>query len=294
MGLRISTFGSYRRAIDRLRRVNLETNQLGERVASGRALTRPSDDPATTARALRYRDVLANVDQYRKNTALAESTLSVIDSALDTTTATINRIRELAVLGATGTQSAENRGLIAEEVKGLREQLLTSANTRLGDKYLFAGFASDQPAFDSAGTYVGDAGVSRVETGDGERTVTGIPGSDIFSPAGGVDVFAIVSQLETDLRANNAAGVQGSLEGLDTAVGQVIGQRSYLGSQLNRALRAKDNLDAVEVNFSKLSSQAEDLDMIDAISKFTQAQATLEATLKSTANILQTTLFNVI
>lgn len=294
MSLRVSTFGSFRRGIDRLQRINAETNRLGEQVASGRAILRPSDDPTSTARALRYRDVLADVAQYQKNVSLTESTLSVADSALDTATQTLSRVRELAVLASTETQSAENRGLMAEEIAGLREQLLSSANARLGDRYLFSGFANDQPAFDASGAYQGDAGVTRVEIGDGQKTTAAIPGSTIFTPAGGVDVFAMVDQLEADLRANNVAGIQGALDDLDAGTEQIIAQRAFLGSQLSRALRAKDELATVEVNFSRLSSETEELDMIEAISQFQQAQTVLEATLASTAGILQMSLFDVI
>lgn len=293
MPLRITTFAAYEAGARHIQEANRELARASELVASGRNLLRPSDGPTDAARALNYRRLLADIDQFKRNALAGQGALAAADTALGGAQDVIGRLRELATLGASGTLGQTERDALAAEAAGLRGQLLSAANTRYGDRYIFAGFASDAPAYDAAGVYQGDGGVTLSEVGEGERVPSAIPGGRIFgTDDGGVDVFAVLTAFETALTAGDAAAVRASMGEFERAANQIGAKRAYLGAQLNRLERVDQALDAAHLNVSKLSSDLEDADMVSAISRFQQAQTLLQATLASTAQTMQTSLLD--
>ena len=84
------------------------------------------------------------------------------------------RIKELAIQGANATLSAKDREIIAVEVKGLRDELLSIANSR--DEHgnsVFAGGNSEVTAFqtqaDGSVVYKGDARQTLVSVSDARQ-----------------------------------------------------------------------------------------------------------------------------
>src|ERR1700712_3672436 len=85
------------------------------KMATGKQLTRPSDDPFAVGRALGLRTEVVGLTQYQRNAGDAEAGTNASCSALGTLTNTAQRGRELLLRGANGTSSASERGLIADE-----------------------------------------------------------------------------------------------------------------------------------------------------------------------------------
>src|SRR4249920_1714026 len=84
-------------------------SRIQERVATGKQLNRPSDDPANVRTAVKLRDSIAALDQYQRNIDMATATLSTAESALGSGGDLLQRARELAVQGANGSLSASER-----------------------------------------------------------------------------------------------------------------------------------------------------------------------------------------
>jgi flagellar hook-associated protein 3 FlgL len=149
---------------------------LNEQNASEKRINRPSDDPAGTSTVLALRNHLAALEQYQENIDLASAALATADDALATVSELITSAKEKAEQGATGTLSAEQREMLADEVRQLMEQMLVQANTEyLGDS-IFAGQNTDSDAYvltltaDVSGpTLAGDDVVSI--TGDAAHSV---------------------------------------------------------------------------------------------------------------------------
>src|SRR3978361_74520 len=71
------------------------------KMATGKQLTRPSDDPFAVGRAIGLRTEVAGLDEYRRNTSEAQGWAAASDSALGTLTDIVQRGRELLVHGST-------------------------------------------------------------------------------------------------------------------------------------------------------------------------------------------------
>jgi flagellar hook-associated protein 3 FlgL len=131
-----------------------------EQIATGLKFSRAGQDPVGATQSLSLSDLINTNQRYITNAQYASNRLGLEEGALVGAGDILQRIRELVVQAANGPQSAENRAMIAAEVRARLDELVASANTRDGNgEYLFAGTATaTQPFVRSAGAaaYQGD------------------------------------------------------------------------------------------------------------------------------------------
>jgi flagellar hook-associated protein 3 FlgL len=88
------------------------------------------------------------------------------------------------------------------------------------------------------------------------------------------------------------ARLQASLTSLDDALDAIGVSRAQVGAKSNRLETLGGRQEAVATNLAGLLSQVKDVDMAEAITNFTMAQNVYQASLKSAAQALQTTLLD--
>src|SRR5437763_907827 len=76
------------------------TAQLQNQLTSGSQITKPSDDPIGTARALSFQEGIDQTTQYLANVDQASAWLNTSDAALSGVNDVLVRARELAVQAA--------------------------------------------------------------------------------------------------------------------------------------------------------------------------------------------------
>ncbi len=199
--MRISTAQVFAGGIEAIQRQqsNLATTQ--EQLASGRRVLKPSDDPAAAVQSLRVRERVAAVDQYARNAGAATARLSQQETVLSQMGDALQRVRELTVQGANGTQTNESRAAIAAEVRELSRSLLDAANTRdASGEYMFAGYRSGSRPFarDASGQveYLGDAGQPRVSLSPDRSVAVADSGQAWMSIPRGNGVFTVTPSLD--------------------------------------------------------------------------------------------------
>ncbi|MDN3517991.1 flagellar hook-associated protein FlgL [Aquisalimonas lutea] len=155
-------------------------NQLG----TGRRILTPSDDPAGATRALDIDSAVKSTEQYQRNNEQAELRLKQEDSILDQVSNITNRIRELTVQAANGTQTENSRASIAAELRERREELVDLANAKDGrGEYLFSGLKTDTQPFVSEGggvAYQGDQGQRDIQVGPTRKVDSSHNGFETF------------------------------------------------------------------------------------------------------------------
>ena len=113
-------------------------NEIQEQLADGKAIHRPSDDPIKTIRSLRFNTNLAMNEQFTQNVKDALSWLETTDGALSDLSSIVIRAKELTI-EAVGPNPTEAFQAIAQEINGLIDHAVQVANTKIGDRYIFAG-----------------------------------------------------------------------------------------------------------------------------------------------------------
>ena len=264
---------------------------ITEKVSSSKQLNRPSDNPADVRSALGLRDTLAQLNQFVRNIDNASSKVSAMDTALSSAGDLIQRANELAIEGANGTLSANDRQAMAQEVSQLIEAMAQDSSAKVGDEYVFSGFRVDRAPFQitgpgQVGAYQGDQGVGVVRVGPASTMQVNLSGDAVFQPA-----IAALTQLQADL--NSGQPVQQSTIGQISGALQTLTQaRATVGARANRLDNAKTSQQDLITSNQALLSQLEDADMPSAITELTKRQTTYQATLAVTAKVMQTSLID--
>lgn len=123
MGLRINTNVAALNAGRILRRSTGSLNRSLERLSSGLRINRAADDAAGLAIAEGFRSQVRGANVAQRNAQDGVSLVQTAEGALSETTNILQRVRELAVQAANGTQSTSNRAALDTEVQQLLAQI---------------------------------------------------------------------------------------------------------------------------------------------------------------------------
>jgi flagellin len=123
MGLRINTNVAALNAGRTLNRSTSSLNRSLERLSSGLRINRAADDAAGLAIAEAFRSQSRGTQVAQRNAQDGVSLVQTAEGSLSETTNILQRIRELAVQSANGTQSTDNRVALNAEVQQLLQQI---------------------------------------------------------------------------------------------------------------------------------------------------------------------------
>ncbi len=257
-----------------------------EIASSGMRVQRPSDDPVAFSRAAVMDAGLARLTSMKRSGQVVQQEFAASDTALADAFGLMTRAREIAMLGATDSLSADERNVLADEVDQLRMTLLSTANTQVAGTYVFGGYQTRAAPFSAAGAYVGDSGARQVEIAPGQSVTVNRPGNQIFTPVAGVDAFQLLQDLAFDLRANDGAAVATHLNTLDTASTQISDGRSALGLEASRLVGAESTRTAIEETITSARSDAVEADTVSSFSQLLESQTAMQAAIQEAARIL--------
>ncbi len=291
--MRISSNQIYNSINYSIRKSNSDYFETNLKVITGKEINRPADDPEGAGQVIRYRTQIETLGQYEENIQKATSSLSLVDVTLGLVTEILINVKETALTAANATKNATDLALMADKVNALRDQFLSQANARMGEQYLFSGYDTSTIPFNNVGAYQGDSGTIGIRVSEFNTVTLNFPGDEVFGAAGGgVDIYTVLTDLETALRASDQAGIEAGIGNLDTALDQIRTVRSRSGFRLNTLATYSIAIDQLSFEFTTLISQVEDVDMAEAIMNFTKQEFVLQAVLASAARLMQTNLLN--
>ncbi len=291
---RMSFIGTTHAAQSRLAAASARMERANEKVSTGRAYTRPSDNPTAASRGAVLRDQLDLLDVYSTNIADARSRLSIADTKLQQSMDLYHRITELTTQAASSTSSAPARLAVREEVLQIRKELENVANTQYLGAPLFAGFGPG-PAVTQVGpawTFSGNPAdqVDRV-VGAGETVSASITAQELFSAPTG-DVFTVLDNLAAALQADDTAAIQATIDPMKSLRSTLSAGQSRIGAAVNRVESAESRNSAIRITLSTERSQVEDVDLNDAITEQSRLALAYQAALGVTAKANQQTLLD--
>jgi flagellar hook-associated protein 3 FlgL len=213
------------------------TNEL----SSGLRVTSLQDDPAAAAESTLMASAISKDDTFVQTASGAQSMMQVSDSTLGEVVSQLTAAVSLAISGSNGTLNAANIASVKQQLTGIRDQILSLANTSYLGQSLFAGsqgsvkpFTLNTTTTPATSTYVGDTKLNYVETPSGQKIQTNLAGSDVFG-SGSSGVFGALNQLIDDFSgATASASAVADTGTLSAALGQVSAQRSLLDGSLSR------------------------------------------------------------
>jgi flagellar hook-associated protein 3 FlgL len=279
--------------------LNRSTERLARtqtRLSSGKELTRPSDDPAAASKALTLREGLKGTQQHQRNVGDAASWADATETALSSMTDIVQRVRELAVQGASDGSDAQARAAIAKEVDQLADSLKEQANSSYAGRHLFSGTATTTPAYGATDAYQGNTDTIAREIGPGVSVPVNTTAYAILGggqAAGDDKLLQVLRDVRDHLLAGDGTSLRGTdLDRLDTGVDTLMSARAANGALTNRLEAASSRLSALEELSTKNLSDVEDADMAKTMTDFSTQSAAYQAALRAGANIVQASLMD--
>lgn len=301
--INLSTGAFFERSTQQIGVLRARAETLQSQIGTGERIERSSDDPVAAARLrmLARSDRMATVDT--RNSQLAEADLKLADQSLSSIADLVIRARELAVQGAAATLSDEQRGAIGIEIKGLRESLLSLANSRNIAGHALLGGQATGAAYTDDGVnaqFVGTQAVDALEIGEGQSVVPGLTGPEVFDFAvdgTDTDLFAVLGNLAAALKAGGNAASQASsdaLASLDAGLEKVSTAQTVIGSRLNWVDLMTERR---ENNAERVADERADVggaDIAVTMSRLQETLTVLEATQASFVRLSNLSLFSML
>jgi flagellar hook-associated protein 3 FlgL len=273
------------------------------KLSSGKEISKPSDDPFGTTRALTSRRDLENIQQLQRNVDDAQSWQGATDVALGKVTDVLQRARELVVQGASDSQGPTEREAIAKEIDQLVETAKTEANGSYGGRYIFSGTETNTKPYDVGGpdAYHGNGGNIVRTIGPGVSVPVNVRGADFLGgdpavPQPDGKLLSTLRAIATHLRGGTPADADalrnGDLKALDSNLDNLNSIRATVGATTNRLDTASARLAQLNETTANDLSKIEDADMAKTITDYSLQQAVYQSALKAGANIVQGSLLD--
>jgi flagellar hook-associated protein 3 FlgL len=270
------------------------------RAASGKRITKPSDDVAGTNRALSLRTAISNVDQFTNNIVVTKPLLGATQNAIADLVKAVRSVRDIAVSAAIPDFTGGARDAAANELTDILGQMEDIANSRHMDQYLFSGTATDTaPLVAQTGSspysYAGNSGTRRTQVLSWVSLPCNIPGDRLFNfdggaGAGSTDVFTMVTQLRDLVRTGTQQQISGQLDNIDKNLDNLLSCSAQMGSWSARMDRANNVLADTQVRLKEMLSDTEDVDLAKAVVELKSQENVYQVALSISSRMLDLSL----
>jgi flagellar hook-associated protein 3 FlgL len=301
--MKVSTSLFFDRASQQMVAGQQRLNKVQMQLATGKTINNASDAPDQASTLRRLSTVIAQQESYKKNLSSLTERLENQDTALQNVSSMVIRLRELSIQYTNGTLSPDQRRIAAIEVRGIRDQILSLANSSDSNGLgLFNGSRVTQDAFNANGEYEGDQTSNDVPVGDSRAVSNRRTGSDVFISVirndGGteeaVGFFKVIDDMAVALETNDIAAVQRGIgemtqlhQGISLAQADVGSDRNVVDSQ-------SVAIDEQLLRLKSLESDLQDVDYAEAVTRMQKEMMSLQAAQSSFAQLAKLSLFNYI
>ncbi|MDY0322859.1 MAG: flagellar hook-associated protein FlgL [Candidatus Carbobacillus sp.] len=290
---------NYERSLARLDRYQAQ-------LATGKKITKPSEDPVTAVMTVRNQAELRGIEQFQRNASTLLSWTQTTDAALFEAEDLMKTLREKMVQASSDTLGDTAMKALAAEIRQIKEQFGAIANTSMGGRYVFAGTNTQGPPYVNGvfketpdnGPAVGsgveganDAVIS-VALKPGIDLPLNIVGKTLFNTPDkdGRTFFAFLDAVSDQL--DNGQPVGNLLGALDEHEDRFLTTHTTLGSVEHRLELMMSRLSSESAITEELLSRQSDVDIAETITRLSMQENVHRAALATGARILMPTLID--
>lgn len=235
------------------RQLGITTNGLQkstEKLSSGYKINRAADDAAGLSISEKMRNQIRGLNKASDNAQDGISLVQTAEGALNEVHSMLQRMSELAVQAANGTNATTERTALNGEVQQLKTEIQRVGSTTQFNKMniLDGGF--------SAGTK------KALQVGANANQTISIAISALKSVVG--------SSLIATLKIDTATNAQGAITTVQSSIEKLSTLRSKLGAVQNRLEHTVANLDNISENTQSAESRIRDTDMAEEMVQYSK------------------------
>lgn len=261
-------------AVASLDQTSAVEQQLTNEISSGTRVNSLSDDPVAAGENVLLSSQINLDDSFSQTESSNVGMLQVTDSTLGSVVSQLTKALSLATEANNGTLNASDLQSISTQLSGIRDEVLSLANTTYANRYIFSGsqegttpYTLNSAVTPNTAAYNGDAVVSYVTTPNGQKIQTNLPGSQIFNDPTN-DVLQTLNNLIADFSSGTASGtaisdtttlnsalnyVSQQRVVIDNSITQLEAAQSYTQTQRTQVTAAQTNL--MQTDVAQVSTQ---------------------------------------
>lgn len=222
--------------------------RLSNELSSGVRVTALSDDPVAAGENVLLLNQMQQDDSFTQSSSLVQGQLQVGDSALGSVVTQLTQAISLATGANNGTMNAGQLQAVSSQLVGIRDEVVSLANTSYQGQYIFGGAQTSAPPFSTTDattpattSYSGDDNINYLQTPNGQTIQLNMPGDQVFTGSGPNSVFATLNSLIAEYASGvNTGQALTDTQSLTSALNYVSQQRVTLDNSLTRLNAASD------------------------------------------------------
>lgn len=266
--MRISHQMLHNQSTQRLQQSSVKMSDTFEQASSGKKLLRPSDSPHGAVHAMKLKQQLGEMEQYKANQSQSALFLDEVDNKLQNMSRILQRVQELGVQSNNDVMFSGERDIIQNELTELTKELQSLSSSEINGELLFPQNGTEKQIVVGKGTVV---------------SVT----LSAELPFGGDDgLFSTLQEMSSRLEANEHV----DLEALQTSYDRVADAMSVVGARKNRLDSIQGRMEDSKLEHTKMLSKIEDVDYAEILTKLKSEEAVYQAGLSATSKLFTASL----
>ena len=281
---------------DRIQRLSEHLMNLNEKIASGKVLNRPSDNPTALVDSMTIKTSLSQIEQYQEGIQTGVSWLNLRESALTNIEEVVARAIEIGTQMGSDNQSADTRASAATEVGQLLEEAIAQANVELGGNYIFSGYRLKTTPFTATvvggietAQYHGDTNDFQLQIGKDDTVVVGRNGQTTLMDS---NLFTALGTLKKALEDNDGAAIRQQLDQLKSARDYLDNEIADTGAKGNRLDLKGAVWSSLTIDLKERLSDVEDADLTEMITELKQKELAYQVAMMSSVRLSELSILN--
>ena len=287
-----------------LNNINTVQDQMAttqQQLSTGKSINQPSDNPYGASLAIQLNTDLSGLSDYSNAVSDGTAWTQAATSSLSNIQSMLQRVQELVVQSANGSESASDLASTADEVNQLKDAIKQEANTQYNGQYIFSGSATGTEPYSTAtgDVYQGNTSAVTREIGPNSSLQVNADVSSLLgsgSSASDGKLLDTLTQISNDLTGGTSADVadlsNNQLTNLSSSLNNLEQLQANVGSAQDRLTLASTRITNLQTSDTAALSNDEDANIASTYTTFSNEQAAFTAALRAGANIVQSSLMD--
>jgi flagellar hook-associated protein 3 FlgL len=178
--MRVTSTSYYNNIYGENNTLNQQLFDVNKQISSGQKIQYAHEDPGVFIDTLRLDDEVTTLTQTKNSTDNAYKMSTQTDTTIGDMVKVLESMKVKMVNASTNSQSDASLHALADDMRGLKNNLVALANTSIGGQFLFSGTATGQKPIDENGNYQGNNKNLEAFLGSGLKQKYNISGSQLF------------------------------------------------------------------------------------------------------------------
>ncbi|MCE5219216.1 hypothetical protein LLH03_19545 [bacterium] len=299
--MRIGTRSFFDQMSATVTRLQTQLGDLNVSMSSGKRVSKPSDDPLDAVLVAQVNTELSTAKTRAEVLSGGVAMLREADGALSQISDALQGAIQSASTSLQATSQGQSQlAACAVEIRSYAQSILTAANTKSGDRYLFGGYQDRQTPFVGGAlstTYAGDSNQMTVPLGNGRTCPIAVPGDQVLNyknssgtravDAVDADVFTALESLACAVETGDSGAVRQRLDDMQALRSNVVQLRGAVGSWDVRLQASQDALEDARLRYQEILADRESIDLAAGVTEYAAQETAYKATLSVLGQILQ-------